>query len=172
MDVHLRPMVPSDWPRVAEIYRAGIATRDATFETTVPDWDAWDTGHLKTCRLVAVEDQDQGTGESRLIGWAALSPVSGRDVYAGIGEVSVYVTPECWGRGTGRALLGRLVEESERNGLWALRAGIMAENEGSIRLHERCGFRVVGRYERPARLHGIWRDTVLMERRSTVVGIE
>ena len=172
MNFRLRPMTPTDWPRVAEIYQEGIATGDATFETTVPSWDQWDAGHMKACRSVAVEDTNRGTAASYTIGWAALSPVSRRDAYKGIGEVSVYVAREAWGRGVGRALLTRLVEESEANGLWALRAGIMAENTTSIRLHERCGFRVVGHYERPAKLNDVWRNTVLMERRSTVVGVQ
>ena len=160
-------MLAADWPRVAAIYADGIATGDATFETEVPTWEWWDAGHLKNCRWVAVEGE---TGS--VLGWAALAPVSTRPVYAGIGEVSVYVGREAWGRGVGGALLTRLVEDSEANGMWTLQAGIMAENEVSIRLHERCGFRVLGRRERPGKLHGAWRDTVLMERRSAKVGIE
>lgn len=160
-------MVQGDWPQVAAIYAEGLATGNATFETEVPSWERWDGGHLKTCRWVAVLEEDDS-----VVGWAALSPVSSRPVYAGIGEVSVYVTERAWGRGVGRALLTMLVEDSEENGMWTLQAGIMAENTASIRLHERCGFRVLGTRERPGKLAGAWRDTVLMERRSVVVGTE
>ncbi len=159
-------MVAADWPAVAEIYEQGIATGDATFETEVPTWPVWDEGHLNACRWVAVQGE-----EGPVLGWAALSPVSVRSVYAGIGEVGVYVARQAWGRGIGGALLQRLVEDSERNGMWTLQAGIMAENQTSIRLHERAGFRMVGRLDRPAVLKGVWRDTVLMERRSATVGV-
>ena len=164
-------MTQRDWPRVAEIFDEGIATGDATFETDVPSWEEWDGRHLKTCRWVAVEG-GAAEADSSVLGWAALSPASRRAVYAGVAEVSVYVTQLAWGRGLGHALLERLVSDSEANGVWTLQAGIMAENEVSIRLHERCGFRVLGCRERPGKLHGIWRDTVLLERRSATVGVE
>lgn len=167
MSIRLRPLVPNDWPQVAAIYAEGLATGNATFETEVPSWERWDAGHLKTCRWVAVLE-----GDEAIVGWAALSPVSSRPVYAGIGEVSVYVAERAWGRGVGKTLLTKLVEDSEENGMWTLQAGIMAENVASIRLHERCGFRVLGTRERPGKLAGVWRDTVVMERRSAVVGNE
>lgn len=166
MTVRFRPMTAADWPAVAEVYRQGIAGGDATFETEVPDWEAWDAARLRECRIVAEAD-------GRVVGFACLSPASSRPVYAGVCEVMVYVAREERGKGMGRRLLGALVEASEAAGIWTLHAGIFPENEGSIRAHERAGFRVVGVFERVGRFHdGRWRDTVLMERRSTVVGVE
>lgn len=158
-------MAPGDRERVLEIYAEGIATGDATFETEVPGWEAWDRSHLDACRLVAEED-------GRVVGWAALSPVSDRCVYGGVAEVSVYVGAGVRGRGVGTGLLGALVESSEEEGIWTLQAGIFPENEGSVDLHRRCGFRVVGRREKLGELGGRWRDVLLMERRSDVVGVE
>ena len=161
--VSIRPMTPTDWPAVRAIYEEGIATGHATFEQAAPAWDVWDADHLPDCRLVA----ERG-GE--VVGWAALSAVSGRCVYAGVGEVSVYVGAPARGQGVGRRLLAALVEASEQSGLWTLQAGIFPENVGSIAVHERCGFRVVGRRERIGQMHGQWRDILLLERRSEVVG--
>lgn len=158
-------MTRADWPQVEAIYREGIATGNATFETVTPTWDAWDAAHLDSCRLVAREGD-------QVLGWAALTPVSGRCVYAGVAEVSVYVAEAARGRGVGKALLRALVAASEEAGLWTLQAGILRENATSIALHEKCGFRVVGVRDRLGQLHGIWRDVVLMERRSAVVGTE
>jgi phosphinothricin acetyltransferase len=158
-------MSSDDWPAVRDIYEAGIATGEATFQTEAPPWDAWDAAHLETCRLVAREEY--GT----LIGWAALGRVSARPVYAGVAEVSVYVAASARGRGVGRLLLTALIDASERDGRWTLQASIFPENEASVRLHEQCGFRVVGRRERIARQYGRWRDTLLLERRSSVVGL-
>ena len=163
MEPCIGEMRRGDWGRVRAIYLEGIATGDATFETDAPTFEAWDAAHLRECRLVA------RLGEE-IAGWAALSPVSSRRVYGGVAEVSVYVAGKFRGRGVGRALLSALVEESERNNLWTLQAGVLAENEASIRLHAACGFRVVGRRERLGKLKGAWRDVVLLERRSTVVG--
>jgi L-amino acid N-acyltransferase YncA len=160
----LRPMTPEDWPAVRAIYEEGIATRNATFETFAPDWEAWDAGHLPGCRSIADVD-------GAVVGWGALSPVSSRCVYGGVAEVSVYVTASAQGRGVGRALLERLVEESEQLGIWTLQAGILAENVASRALHVRCGFREIGVRERLGQLHGQWRDVVLLERRSRVVGL-
>jgi L-amino acid N-acyltransferase YncA len=157
-------MRDEDWEAVKRIYREGIATGDATFETDVPEWEDWDRGHAGDCRLVARR-------EGQVIGWAALSPVSGRCVYAGVAEVSVYVATEARGQGVGKALLRALTEESERRGFWTLQAGIFPENEASIALHRACGFRIVGHRERLGQMHGVWRDVVLMERRSKVVGV-
>lgn len=165
MSIELRPLAPGDWPRVRAIYAEGIATGDATFETEVPAWESWDAGHLRHSRIVA-------TQEDRVLGWAALSAVSGRCVYGGVAEVSVYVGAEARGQGTGRLLLQRLIEASEENGIWTLQAGIFPENVSSIRLHERCGFRRVGVRERLGRLGGRWRDVVLLERRSAAVGAD
>ena len=157
-------MRDEDWGAVRAIYREGIATGNATFETDAPPWEAWDKDHLRACRLVARAD-------GRVMGWAALSPVSGRCVYAGVAEVSVYVSTSARGQGVGRALLGALIEASEHAGLWTLQAGIFPENTASLALHRAHGFREVGRRERIGQLNGVWRDVVLMERRSKVVGI-
>jgi L-amino acid N-acyltransferase YncA len=159
----IRLLDPRDWPVVRDIYLEGIATGDATFQTAAPSWEAWDAGHLPGGRLVAAE------GET-VAGWAALSPVSSRPVYAGVAEVSVYVAAAARGQGVGRRLLARLVEESERLGLWTLQAGIFPENVASLALHRSCGFRVVGRRERLGQMHGRWRDVLLLERRSAVIG--
>ncbi|MDT7603471.1 MAG: hypothetical protein QOF61_1468 [Acidobacteriota bacterium] len=161
--VTIEEMRDDDWERVRAIYLEGIATGDATFETDAPQFEAWDAAHLHACRIVA------RTGEG-VEGWAALSPVSSRCVYGGVAEVSVYVAERARGRGLGRALLASLVEASERAGLWTLQAGVLAENEASIRLHEACGFHVIGKRERLGKLKGVWRDVVLLERRSAVVG--
>lgn len=163
--IEIRPMTATDWPAVADIYNQGIETGNATFETAVPDWETWSAAHLSTCRLVA-EQQGQITG------WAALSPVSGRCVYAGVCEVSVYVAAEARGRGVGSRLLQALIDAAEKEGVWTLQAGIFPENAPSVRLHHLCGFRIVGRHERLGQLNGVWRDVLLMERRSQVVGSE
>jgi L-amino acid N-acyltransferase YncA len=157
-------MAPADWSAVRAIYLEGIATGNATFESSAPDWPTWDSSHLASCRLVA-----QCTGE--IAGWAALGAVSGRCVYAGVAEVSVYVAQRARGKGVGTALLEALVSESEKQGLWSLQAGIFPENSVSVRLHERAGFRIVGTRERLGAMNGRWRDVLLMERRSTTVGI-
>ncbi|GAB2862250.1 GNAT family N-acetyltransferase [Hymenobacter ruber] len=158
------PLTAAHWPAVRAIYAEGMATGTATFATEPPTWEAWDTGHLASCRLVATDE----TG--RVLGWAALSPVSGRCVYAGVAEVSVYVGAAARGRGVGLALMKALVTESEQKGLWTLQAGIFPENTASVRLHEAVGFRQVGRRERIGQLRGVWHDTLLLERRSAVVG--
>jgi L-amino acid N-acyltransferase YncA len=156
-------MLASDWPAVRSIYEEGIATGDATFETEAPSWASWDAKHLADGRLVAAE-------ETAVLGWAALSPVSDRCVYAGVAEVSVYVAAPARGRGTGRRLLEALVVGGEEAGLWTLQAGIFPENAASLRIHVACGFRVVGQRERLGKLQGRWRDALLLERRSAVVG--
>jgi L-amino acid N-acyltransferase YncA len=161
--MQIRPMLPSDWEAVRAIYLEGIATGNATFETAAPEWDRWDTSHRRDCRLVACDDH-------AVAGFAALSPVSARAVYAGVAEVSVYVAERARGAGVGLALLRELVRASEAAGVWTLQAGIFPENTASIALHERCGFRVVGRRERIGCRDGRWRDVVLMERRSATAG--
>ncbi len=157
-------MHDEDWEAVRAIYREGIAGGNATFETDVPNWETWNKNHLRACRLVAKAD-------GRVIGWAALTPYSSRRAYAGVAGLSIYVSAAARGQGIGRALLGALIEESERAGLWTLQAGIFPENTASLALHRACGFREVGRRARIGRLHGVWRDVVLMERRSKVVGV-
>jgi phosphinothricin acetyltransferase len=163
MNYIVAEMKAADWEQVRAIYLEGIATGHATFETTAPEWEKWDAGHLRKARLVARE------GEA-ILGWAALSPVSDRCVYGGVAEVSVYVGARGRGRGVGRALLEALVEASEQNGIWTLQAGVFPENAASIKLHLNCGFREVGRRERIGKLNGVWRDTLLLERRSRSVG--
>jgi phosphinothricin acetyltransferase len=158
----IRTMTAEDWPAVRAIYLDGIATGNATFELDAPSWAVWDDAHLPTCRLVAIHANE-------VVGWAALSKVSGRCVYAGVAEVSVYVAAAARGRGVGRQLLQRLVDESEQGGLWTLQAGIFPENAASVAIHERCGFRVVGRREKLGKLGDVWRDILLLERRSPSV---
>lgn len=164
MQFQIEPMNDSHWSGAAAIYKEGIETGIATFETDVPGFLEWDGSHLKTCRLVA-------TSDNRIIGWAALSPVSERCVYSGVAEVSVYVAVSTRNKGVGKALLNRLIEDSEKEGIWTLQAGIFPENVASIELHKSCGFREVGIREKPGRLHGKWRDVLLMERRSEIAGI-
>jgi L-amino acid N-acyltransferase YncA len=158
----VRDLRPDDWPAVRAIYEDGIRSGHATFETEPPAWEQWDAAH-RDVRLVAERD-------GVVVGWAALSPVSSRCCYEGVGEVSVYVAEEARGAGLGRALLDELVRRSEQAGYWTLNAGVFPENEASLRLHRACGFREVGKRERLGRLHGVWRDVVLLERRSTLVG--
>jgi L-amino acid N-acyltransferase YncA len=164
--VSIEPMAAPDWPAVRRIYAEGIATGDATFESEVPDWSHWDHSHRPECRLVA---RAKDTGD--VVGWAALTLTSSRRVYAGVAWESVYVAGDWRGRGVGRALLEALIAASETAGYWTLQAGILAENEASIALHERAGFRRVGVQERIGRdRSGRWRDRVLLERRSSVTG--
>jgi phosphinothricin acetyltransferase len=160
----IRDMTPSDWTAVRDIYEEGIATGNATFQTEAPSWNDWDAGHLPECRLVSVQ-------ADAIVGWAALSRVSSRCVYAGVAEVSVYVAGNARGAGVGRELLEALVAESERRGIWTLQAGIFPENLASVAVHERCGFRVVGRREKLGQMRERWRDVLLLERRSQSVGI-
>lgn len=155
-------MRQEDWPAVSAIYEQGIAGRQATFETDVPEWDAWDRSHLADHRLVAVEDE-------LVVGWAALASVSQRECYSGVAENSVYVESTAQGRGIGRALLERLAADADRAGIWTIRAGVFPENEASVALHLTCGFRAVGTSERLARLDGDWRDVLFLEWRSREV---
>jgi len=159
------PLATAHWPDVKAIYEEGIATGQATFTTEAPTWDEWDQGHMRHSRLVACNQVGQ------VLGWAALSPVSGRCVYGGVMEVSVYVAAAARGQGVGRQLLTALLTESEANSIWTLQAGIFPENTASVRLHEALGFRVVGRRERIGKMAGLWRDTLLLERRSQLVGV-
>lgn len=162
----IRAMTKDDWHEVAKIYSEGIATGFATFETSVPNYDSWDAAHIKECRLVALT-------ENELLGWAALSSVSSRCVYGGIGEVSVYIGKTARGKGVGKALLERLIKESEKAGYWTIQSGIFPENEASVKLHEKVGFRFLGRRERVGKTNnGEWKDNLLFERRSSIVGID
>jgi L-amino acid N-acyltransferase YncA len=163
MEFLVAAMSPEDWPVVRRIYEEGIATGNATFETAVPGWERWHANHRPRPRLVA-------RSGGIVVGWAALSPISARPAYSGVGEVSVYVASEAGGAGIGRGLLERLIAESEQDGVWTLQAGIFPENEASLALHVRCGFRLVGRRERVGCLQGRWRDVLVLERRSQVVG--
>ncbi|QJX48195.1 N-acetyltransferase [Hymenobacter taeanensis] len=163
--MHLLPLTADHWPSVRAIYEEGMATRNATFNTAAPEWEEWDRGHLVHSRLIAISP------EQEIVGWAALSPVSGRCVYGGVAEVSVYVARAARGRGVGRQLLAALVASSEANGIWTLQAGIFPENRPSLTIHAAAGFREVGRREKIGQHYGVWRDTVLLERRSSVVGI-
>jgi len=158
-------MQVGDWVPVRSIYVEGLATGDATFETEAPSWKTWDEGHLRVPRLVAVSETD-GT----VLGWAALSRVSPRAVYAGVGEVSVYVAANSRSLGIGQDLLEQLVVQSEHNGIWTLQASVFPENKASLAVHKICGFREVGIRQKIGRMNGIWRDTVLLERRSALVG--
>lgn len=165
METEMRGLVAGDWESVRSIYLAGIATGQASFETEAPTWEQWNHFHLPAPRLVAVSNE-------KILGWAALSPVSARLVYAGVAEVSVYISSEMRGQGVGAALLEMLVKESEKNGIWTLQASVFPENVASISLHKSCGFREVGIRERIGKMKGIWRDTVLLERRSKLVACE
>jgi L-amino acid N-acyltransferase YncA len=165
MGLEIRVMTADDWEPVRSIYLAGIATGQATFEIDAPAWTNWDKTHLPAPRLVAVSDE-------KTVGWAALSPVSSRPVYAGVAEVSVYVDKDVRGRGVGASLLEALVTESEKNGVWTLQASIFPENAASISLHNSCGFREVGTRERIGKMKGVWRDTLLFERRSKLAGAD
>jgi L-amino acid N-acyltransferase YncA len=162
LHLELRDLGPLDWPEVAAIFVDGIRTGNATFETEVPTWDEWDRAHTEA-RLVAELD-------GRTAGWAALSAISDRCCYAGVAEDSVYVASWAQGRGVGRALLQELTARADAAGIWTLQAGIFPENKASVRLHLGCGFRLVGVRERLGRLEGVWRDVLLLERRTEAIG--
>jgi phosphinothricin acetyltransferase len=160
--VSIEPLLAEHWPEVARIYAEGIATGDATFETDVPSWEHWDAGHLAEHRFVAVRD-------GAVVGFVAVSAVSDRCVYGGVVENSVYVAESARGAGVGRRLLERLIASTESAGIWTIQSGIFPENDASLRLHERVGFRVVGRRARLGKLHGTWRDVLFVERRSEAI---
>jgi L-amino acid N-acyltransferase YncA len=162
MAIGIEPLRAEHWPDVERIYAAAIQGRGATFETETPPWESWDAAHFPGYRFVAERD-------GAILGWVAASSVSGRCVYRGVVESSVYVDPSAQRLGIGRALLERLIESTEAAGIWTIQAGMFPENEASLRLHERMGFRLVGRHERIAQLDGVWRDTILLERRSGIV---
>lgn len=153
------------WEQVSKIYAEGITAGNATFQTSIPSWNEWDKAHETKPRLVAIDDNKM------VLGWAALTPVSGRCVYTGVGEVSVYVGTAARGQGIGSKLLQALITESEKNNFWTLQAGIFPENVASIKIHELAGFRVIGKREKIGQMNGEWRDTLLLEKRSAVIGI-
>ncbi len=153
-----------NYPEVARIYGDGLKTGIATFETTIPSWEKWDGGHLSFGRIMATE-------ENNYLGWAALSPVSSRCVYGGVAEVSVYISEKARGKGVGEILLKKLIEISEANNIWTLQSGIFRDNMASHKLHIKCGFREIGYKEKVGQLRGVWKDNVLLERRSKIVGI-
>ena len=161
-NMEIRKLSDKHWDQVKIIYQKGIDTGNATFQTSAPSWEDWDQSHLKSCRVVMQED-------GKVIGWAALTPVSSRCVYAGVAEVSVYMDPSHWGKGIGLTLLNELVRQSEAEGIWTLQAGIFPENTASLRIHEKAGFRILGTREKIGKQNGIWRDTALLERRSSVI---
>ena len=158
----IRQMRSSDWSAVAEIYKEGIATGMATFETEIPSWKQWDENHLDSCRWVA-------TNQGKILGWAALSGVSSRCVYGGVAEVSVYVAAMARGNKVGEQLLMKLITDSEKQGYWTLQSGIFPENLASIKLHEKLGFRKIGYREKIGQLAGVWLDNILMEKRSKTI---
>lgn len=153
-----------NYKEVGEIYAEGIETGMATFETKVPSWAEWDKAHLDKGRIVATKGED-------ILGWASLSPVSSRCVYGGVAEVSVYVKASARGQGVGKFLLTHLIDQSEAAKIWTLQSGVFPENTGSIKLHKKCGFRIIGNRERIGKLAGVWKDNILLERRSKTVGV-
>jgi L-amino acid N-acyltransferase YncA len=162
--ITITTMLPQHWEAVKIIYEEGIATGNATFQQAAPGWDDWDNAHVKTCRLIAIENNE-------VLGWAALSAVSSRCVYAGVAEVSVYVAVNARGKNIGSLLLKELIAESEKSGYWTLQSGIFPENKQSIAIHKKNGFRIVGYRERIGKMQNVWRDNIYLERRSTIVGI-
>ena len=164
MDFTIDAMTATDWDAVRRIYQQGLDTGNASFETEAPGWEAWNAKYHAHSRLVARDG-------SRVVAWAALAPVSPRACYAGVAEVSLYVADDCRGRGVGNKLLTALIESSEQNGIWTLYGSTFPENVASCRLHVAHGFRLVGRRERIGCHHGVWRDTLLFERRSNSVGV-
>ncbi|WP_260514196.1 GNAT family N-acetyltransferase [Serratia fonticola] len=162
MEVHIREMTEKDWPAVSTIYQEGINTGHATFQTESPSWPDWNDGHMEQCRYVA-------TIGGKIEGWIALSAFSKRYAYRGVAEVSIYVNPQISGQGIGYRLMSHMINASEEAGGWTLIAGIFPENTGSVRLHEKSGFRVIGIREKVGEMNGMWRDVMLMERRSKVI---
>jgi L-amino acid N-acyltransferase YncA len=162
--MEIKPLEAHHWNDVKRIYEEGIATRNATFETSAPSWDAWNSAHLKSCRFVVLDGDV-------VAGWAALTPVSGRCVYAGVADISIYVSEIYRGKKIGSMLLRQLIASSELEGLWTLQAGIFPENRASVALHERNGFYLIGARQKIGKMDNVWRDTLLLERRSKTVGL-
>ncbi|MEO8173816.1 MAG: N-acetyltransferase family protein [Sediminibacterium sp.] len=160
----IAPLTIDHWAQVKAIYESGIAIGNATFQTTSPGWQEWDDSHIKTSRIVLID------GDA-VLGWAALTPVSGRCVYAGVAEISVYVLPLVQGKGFGKQLLEALISQSEQNNTWTLQADIFPENKASLKIHQDTGFRIIGTREKIGKMNNIWRDTILLERRSKIIGV-
>lgn len=163
--MEIKPITKDNFSKVIEIYNQGLATNIATFQNDSPQWEEWDKGHLDFCRISIYHND-------KMIGWASLTPVSSRCVYAGVAEVSIYIAQDDRGKGIGKTLLTELIQQSEENGIWTLQSGIFAENESSIKLHKKCGFRLVGYREKIGKKNGVWKDSILMERRSKNTGID
>jgi phosphinothricin acetyltransferase len=160
MNYEIREMLPEDGAAVLRIFEEGIAGGNATFDKTAPTWEDWDANHFKDCRFVAIDENGE------IAGWSALKPVSNRNCFSGVAEVSIYLTNSAQGKGLGKVMLQKLILDSEEHGFWMLQSGIFPENLASIKLHERLGFRTVGHREKIAQMNGVWRDIILMERRS------
>lgn len=158
-------MTPNDWPEVRAIYLEGILGGNATFESEAPPWSEWDSSHLSFARLVAKNE------DGVIVGWAALSPVSPRACYRGVAEVSVYVSAKCQRQGIGRSLMREMIRVSENSGIWTLQGSVFPENHNSLKMCASCGFRQIGRRKHIAKMDGLWRDTIMVERRSTQVGL-
>jgi phosphinothricin acetyltransferase len=163
--ITFRSLLSTDYRFVKEIYELGIATGNATFQTETPSWESWDKDHLGNARIVALDET------TSVVGWAALTAVSGRCVYAGVAEVSIYIHPRVRGRGVGKKLLSELITQSEKESLWTLQAGIFPENKASMKIHEQCGFRQIGYREKIGKMNARWRDIMMLERRSKIVGV-
>lgn len=163
--MEIRPITKDNFSEVVDIYKQGLATNIATFQNDLPQWEDWNKGHLDFCRISIYEN-------NKMLGWTALTPVSSRCVYAGVAEVSVYIAQNERGKGIGKILLNELITQSEANGIWMLQSGIFSENQSSIKLHEKCGFRMVGYREKIGKKNGIWKDNILMEYRSKNIGID
>lgn len=163
--MEIRPITKDNFSEVVEIYKQGLATNIATFQNDLPQWEDWNKGHLDFCRISIYEN-------NKMLGWTALTPVSSRCVYAGVAEVSVYIAQKERGKGIGKILLNELIKQSEANGIWMLQSGIFSENQSSIKLHEKCGFRMVGYREKIGKKNGIWKDNILMEYRSKNIGVD
>ena len=163
MNYEIREMQPEDGAQVLEIFRQGILSKNATFDKEVPTWEVWDTNHFKVCRFVIENEEEQ------IVGWCALKPTSKRDCFKGVAEVSIYMADSVQGKGLGSMLLRKLILDSEEHGFWTLQSGIFPENIASIKVHEKLGFRTIGNREKIAEMNGIWRDVILMERRSSVI---
>lgn len=163
--MEIRPITKDNFSEVVEIYKQGLATNIATFQNDLPQWEDWHKGHLDFCRISIYEN-------NKMLGWTALTPVSSRCVYAGVAEVSVYIAQKERGKGIGKILLNELIKQSEANEIWMLQSGIFSENQSSIKLHEKCGFRMVGYREKIGKKNGIWKDNILMEYRSKNIGID
>lgn len=164
MNYEIREMLPTDGEKVLEIFQEGIAGGNATFDPSAPTWGSWDQKHFNICRFI-LEDENE-----EIVGWAALQPISSRDCFKGVAEVSIYLSNAAQGKGLGSMLLNKLILDSEEHGFWTLQAGIFPENQASIIVHEKWGFRLVGKREKIGQMNDKWRDIVLLERRSKIVG--